>query len=78
MKKVIVIVRTSTVKQEIDSQLNEILEYVISEGYSPDEIVVIADGKVKEAGPREEILPHLLAQPHMACCPQGKVEVGYE
>ena len=43
-----------------------------------DEIVVIADGKVKQAGPREEILPQLLAQPHMACCPQGKVEVGYE
>lgn len=40
-----------------------------------DEIVVIADGVVEKAGPREEILPQLLAQPHMACCPQGKREI---
>ena len=40
-----------------------------------DEIVVIADGVVEKAGPRDEILPQLLAQPHMACCPQGKVEI---
>lgn len=37
-----------------------------------DEIVVIADGVVEKAGPRDEILPQLLAQPRMACCPQGK------
>lgn len=40
-----------------------------------DEIVVIADGVVEKAGSREEILPQLLAQPHMACCPQGKREI---
>lgn len=40
-----------------------------------DQIVVIADGVVEKAGPREEILPQLLAQPHMACCPQGKREI---
>jgi len=40
-----------------------------------DEIVVIADGVVEKAGPRDEILPQLLAQPHMACCPQGKREI---
>lgn len=43
MKKVIVIVRTSTVRQEIDSQLNEIVNYVISEGYSADEIEIIGE-----------------------------------
>lgn len=43
-----------------------------------DEIVIIADGKVKKAGPREEVLPELLSQPRMACCPQGKREIGHE
>lgn len=40
-----------------------------------DEIVVIANGVVDKAGPREEILPQLLSQPHMACCPQGKRDI---
>lgn len=37
-----------------------------------DEIVVIADGKVKAVGPREEILPNLLADEKAMQCPRGK------
>ena len=38
-----------------------------------DEIVVIADGVVREAGPREEVLPHLMRGESMGCmCPLGK------
>lgn len=37
-----------------------------------DEIIVIADGKVRCAGPREEILPSLLADERAARCPLGK------
>lgn len=39
-----------------------------------DDIIVIADGKVRAAGPREEILPGLLADEHAARCPLGKEE----
>ena len=38
-----------------------------------DEIVVIADGVVREAGPREEVMPHLMMGESMGCmCPLGK------
>lgn len=39
-----------------------------------DDIIVIADGKVRATGPREEILPGLLADEHAARCPLGKEE----
>lgn len=35
-----------------------------------DEIVVVADGKIRIAGPREEILPSLLKGEYTCCCPQ--------
>ena len=38
-----------------------------------DEIVVIADGVVREAGPREEVMPHVMRGESMGCmCPLGK------
>ena len=37
-----------------------------------DEIVVIAGGRVRAAGPREEILPGLLADEKAALCPLGR------
>ena len=37
-----------------------------------DEIVVIADGKVRQAGPREEVLPALLNDERAARCPLGR------
>ena len=37
-----------------------------------DEIVVIADGKVKARGTKEEIMPTLLADEKAAHCPRGK------
>lgn len=40
-----------------------------------DEIVVISDGLVKEQGPREKLLPGLLAgAPSCVSCPEGKGE----
>ena len=37
-----------------------------------DEIVVIADGVVREAGPREKVMPHLMMGESMGCmCPLG-------
>lgn len=39
-----------------------------------DEIVVIADGKVRMAGPREEVFPTLMANEKAASCPLGKEE----
>lgn len=41
MIKAIVLVRTSTVRQEIDSQIEEVIKYALSDGYSIDEITVI-------------------------------------
>ena len=38
MKKVIVIIRESTIRQEIESQKDEMLKYVLSEGYTGSEI----------------------------------------
>lgn len=35
-----------------------------------DEIVVIADGKVREQGPRDEIFPRLMGEVGPACCYQ--------
>ena len=43
MKKVVIIVRTSTVRQEIDSQREEVIKYAMADGYSLDEIEVIGD-----------------------------------
>ncbi len=37
-----------------------------------DEIIVIAEGKVRASGPREEILPTLLANEHSMLCPLEK------
>lgn len=39
-----------------------------------DEIVVLAEGKVRRAGPRAAILPELLSDEHAARCPLGKEE----
>lgn len=43
MKKVIVIIRESTIRQEIESQKDEIVNYVLSEGYRRSEIEVIGE-----------------------------------
>lgn len=43
MKKVVIIVRTSTVRQEIDSQREEVIKYAMADGYTLDEIEVIGD-----------------------------------
>ncbi len=43
MKKAIIIVRTSTVRQEIDSQRTEVIDYAISDGYALDELEIIGD-----------------------------------
>ena len=43
-----------------------------------DEIVVIADGRVKRAGAREDILPTLLSEERTIRCPQGKEEICHE
>lgn len=43
MKKVIIIVRTSTVRQEIDSQRDEVINYALSDGYKLEELEVIGD-----------------------------------
>ena len=37
-----------------------------------DDIVVVADGLVRQAGPREEVLPALLAGEKAGRCPLGK------
>ena len=37
-----------------------------------DEIVVVADGRVRAAGPRREILPGLLTDERAPLCPLGK------
>lgn len=43
-----------------------------------DEIVVIADGRVKRAGAREEILPTLLSEERAIRCPHGKEDICHE
>ena len=43
-----------------------------------DDIVVVANGKVRAAGPREEILPQLLADEKAGSCPIGKEIQGDE
>ena len=43
-----------------------------------DEIVVIADGRVRAAGPREEVLPTLLSEERTMRCPQGRCSQGKE
>ena len=43
-----------------------------------DYIVVIADGRVRTAGSREDVLPALLSEEKKPCCPLGKaVREGY-
>lgn len=37
-----------------------------------DEIVVIAKGKIRQAGPKDEVLKGLLANEHVSSCPFGK------
>ena len=37
-----------------------------------DEIVVIANGKIREAGPKDEVLPNLLRDEVASMCPRGK------
>ena len=39
-----------------------------------DEIVVVAEGRVRAAGPKDEILPLLLADEKAVYCPLGKEE----
>ena len=39
-----------------------------------DEIVVVAQGRVRDSGPREEILPTLLSDERKPRCPLGKEE----
>lgn len=43
-----------------------------------DDIVVIAEGRVRAAGPREDILPGLLADEHTVRCPRGKEALRFE
>lgn len=43
-----------------------------------DEIVVIAGGRVKRAGAREEILPTLLSEERTIRCPHGKEDICHE
>lgn len=43
-----------------------------------DDIVVIAEGRVRAAGPRENILPGLLADEHAVRCPRGKEALRFE
>lgn len=43
-----------------------------------DEIIVIADGRVKSAGARDEILPTLLSEERVFRCPQGKGDTCHE
>ncbi len=43
-----------------------------------DEIVVIADGRVRSHGPREQVLPALMADESMTRCPLGKEEQPHE
>lgn len=42
-KKVIALIRTSTIQQEIDSQREEVLSLILSDGYSMDEIEVVGE-----------------------------------
>ena len=43
-----------------------------------DEIVVIADGRVKSSGTRDEILPTLLSEERTIRCPHGKEDICHE
>ncbi len=43
-----------------------------------DEIVVIADGRVRSQGPRQQVLPALLADESITRCPLGKEEQPHE
>ena len=43
-----------------------------------DTIVVIADGCVRCAGPKDEILPNLLSDERTAKCPLGKEASAHE
>lgn len=41
-----------------------------------DDIVVIADGKVRQAGPKTEVWPSLFAEERASRCPLGKEDAG--
>lgn len=40
-KKIIALIRTSTIEQEVDSQKKEVIDYILSDGYSLDDIIVV-------------------------------------
>lgn len=41
MKKIIALVRTSTDKQEVESQIKEVKNYILRDGYTDDNIIVV-------------------------------------
>lgn len=43
MSKIIAVIRTSTDAQEVESQKKEVLEMILQDGYSPDDITVIGE-----------------------------------
>ena len=43
MKKAVILVRTSTVRQEIDSQIEEVIKYAMADGYKADDLEVIGN-----------------------------------
>ena len=42
-KKVIALIRTSTIKQEVESQNDELIEYIKRDGISQDDIIIVGD-----------------------------------
>jgi DNA invertase Pin-like site-specific DNA recombinase len=43
MKKVILLIRVSTVYQDYEAQKDELIRYAKSHGYTDDDIIVLAD-----------------------------------
>ena len=41
MKKIIALVRTSTDKQEVESQITEVKNYILCDGYTDENIIVV-------------------------------------
>jgi DNA invertase Pin-like site-specific DNA recombinase len=50
MKKVVLLIRVSTDKQETDSQREELIKFCLSEGYQEDEMIIIEN---KESGSKQ-------------------------
>ena len=40
-KKVIALIRTSTEKQEVESQKRELIEYILKDGINEDDIIIV-------------------------------------